>query len=95
MQTIKNVGPLSLGKLMGIVYAALGLLFMPIFLIAGGLAIFQAQGSEKFGGVGILFLAVLFPICYGVMGFIGGIIVGFIYNLAAKFAGGIQVELAP
>jgi hypothetical protein len=33
---------------------------------------------------------VFLPIIYAVVGFIGGVIVGFIYNLTAKWTGGIE-----
>jgi hypothetical protein len=95
MQTVKNIGVMSLGKLMGIVYGVLGLLFMPFFLIAGGLAMFQANEGHKMAAVGSLVIAVLFPVLYGAVGFIGGIIGAFVYNLASRYVGGIQIELAP
>jgi hypothetical protein len=37
---------------------------------------------------------VMIPVLYGVMGFIGGIIGALIYNLVAKWIGGIEVEVA-
>jgi hypothetical protein len=35
MKTIKSVGVLSVAKIMGAVYAVLGLLFAPMFLLIG------------------------------------------------------------
>jgi hypothetical protein len=99
MQIVKRIGVISLGKLMGITYACLGLLFMPFFLLAGGMAILGAQGADRAagigGGIGMVVMAIFFPIIYGLMGFVGGIIAGFIYNLASKWVGGIEIELAP
>jgi len=34
------------------------------------------------------------PIFYGILGFIGALISAFLYNIAAKFAGGIEVDAA-
>jgi membrane protease YdiL (CAAX protease family) len=39
-----------------------------------------------FSGVFVIFL----PIIYAVVGFIGGVIAGFIYNLVAKWTGGVE-----
>jgi hypothetical protein len=36
-----------------------------------------------------------FPIFYGVMGFIGGVVMAAMYNLVASFTGGIKMELTP
>ena len=38
-------------------------------------------------------IALFIPIVYGVMGFIAGAIGALIYNLMAKWVGGIQIEL--
>jgi hypothetical protein len=99
MQIVRRIGVMSLGKLMGITYGCMGLLFMPFFLVAGGLSILGGphgvdRGAAIGGGIGMLAIAVIFPIMYAVMGFIGGIIAAFIYNLASQWVGGIEIELA-
>jgi hypothetical protein len=93
MHIVKSVGVLSVAKIMGAVYAALGLIFMPIFLLAG-LAGMIAGGREgALGAVGGVLIAVLFPLLYGAVGFVGGAIGALLYNLFAKWVGGIQLEL--
>jgi len=42
-----------------------------------------------FGGAAF----VIFPILYGVIGFLGGAFVGLVYNVAAKSMGGLELEL--
>jgi hypothetical protein len=42
------------------------------------------------GGGAVLFL----PLVCGVFGFLGGLIVGTIYNLVAKVVGGLEIEVA-
>jgi hypothetical protein len=42
-----------------------------------------------FGVGSIIFL----PIFYGILGFIGGLITAWTYNLVARFAGGLEIEL--
>jgi hypothetical protein len=40
-------------------------------------------------GIGSLFL----PIIYGVFGFLGGLIAAAVYNLVAKWTGGVEITL--
>ncbi len=100
---IKSVGVLSVGKVMGLLYAALGLIFGGIFsfvaLLAAGAAAGgpggpggPGAGAFMFGfGVGaIIFL----PIMYGIIGFIAGLIMAALYNLIASTLGGIEIELS-
>jgi hypothetical protein len=42
-------------------------------------------------GVGSI---IFFPIMYAVFGFIGGAIQSLLYNLAAKYTGGLEIESA-
>jgi hypothetical protein len=97
MQIVRRIGVMSLGKLMGITYGCLGLLFMPFFLVAGGLSMFGAPAADRGAAIGggMVLMALIFPIVYAVMGFVGGIIAAFIYNLASQWVGGIEIELAP
>ena len=39
-------------------------------------------------------MALIFPIVYGIIGFIGGAAGAFLYNLAAGWIGGIELDLA-
>jgi hypothetical protein len=84
------ISPLRAGIVLGVLYGLLGLVFTPFILLvtifggkAGGL-------PAAFGGV---FFAILFPVLYAVMGFVGGIIASFIYNLVAKWTGGLEFEV--
>lgn len=93
MHTIKSVGVLSVAKVMGAIYALLGLIFMPIFLLAG-LAGSMAGGSNNpFGAIGGVALGIMAPIAYGLIGFVGGAIMAFLYNVMAKWLGGIEVQM--
>jgi hypothetical protein len=40
-----------------------------------------------------LVMMIVIPIFYGILGFIGGLISGLIYNAAAGFMGGIELEI--
>lgn len=46
------------------------------------------------GGIGWLSI-IVFPIVYAIAGFIGGIILGMLYNLVAGWTGGVELTLSP
>jgi len=101
MTTVRSIRVLSLGKVMGTIYAGMGLLFGLIFSfvsllgVAFGAALQEGTGFESmFGllfGVGAV---ILLPIFYGLMGFLGGLLMAALYNLAARVVGGLELELA-
>jgi hypothetical protein len=97
MHVIKSVGVLSVAKIMGLVYGCLGLIFIPFFLLMGlvGTMAGVKEGAIS-GAIGIVF-AIFMPVLYGIMGFVMGAIGALLYNLFAKWIGGIevQVELRP
>jgi len=95
MHTIKSVGVLSVAKVMGAIHAVLGLLFLPFALLITLIASMapQQNGHNPFGPfMGIAF-ASFAPVFYGVIGFVFGAIGAFLYNLMAKWLGGIEVRL--
>jgi hypothetical protein len=92
---IKRFEPLSVGKIAGILYAAIGLVIGVIVSLAatiGGLAGHSDFGAFTGGLVGIGAIIIL-PIFYGVLGFVVAIIAAWLYNLAAGFVGGIEIDV--
>ena len=98
---LKRVGVLSVGMTFGAIYAIFGLIFGVFFALfatlAGGLASLAedeaAEGGRLFGllfGVGAVFFL---PIFYGILGFLGGLLMGALYNLMSKLTGGIELTL--
>ncbi len=85
LRVIKRFTPLQLGKFLAVLYFAISLLIIP-FILLGSLV------GPKGSGMGLIFV-ILIPLIYTVIGFISGIIGAFIYNLVAKFVGGIEVEI--
>ena len=89
---LKKIGILSAGLISGIIYAAFGLLIGLFFAAFGGIvASLAEEGAGGILGFGA-FSIIIFPIMYGVMGFIAGIISALLYNLAAKWTGGLEME---
>jgi len=97
MHILKSVGVLSVAKLMGLMYACMGLIFAPRFLLIGRLVSTAGQHDNPVAGVFGIGFAVLFPPLDGVMGFIAGLIGAFLYTLFAGWVGGfaLDMELRP
>lgn len=92
---VKRVGVMSLAKVMAVIYAGIGLIagicVALLSLVAGG-----ALGQHGASGLGMGFgfgSIILFPILYGVLGFVGGIISAWLYNLVAGSIGGVELDL--
>jgi hypothetical protein len=95
MHIVKSVGVLSVAKIMGLVYACMGLIFAPLFLVMGMLGTMLGQDRTPFAGVFGVVFALLMPILYGLVGFIAGAIGALLYNLFSKLVGGFELELEP
>jgi hypothetical protein len=97
MRKIKKFEPLSVMRISAICYGALGLVEGAIFSVVFSLAPMAAAGGKQmprwmgllFGGLSI----VLFPILLGLMGAIMGGLGAVIYNVSARYVGGIAVEV--
>jgi hypothetical protein len=92
---IKRVGPLSCAKVAGILYAALGAIIgvlVALFSLSGALA------SDSFGGAGLgavvgVGAIVIVPVFYGCLGFVFALIAAALYNAAAGFVGGVELDV--
>lgn len=93
MHTIKAVGVLSVAKILGMIEACIGLLLMPIFLLMGLAGTLIGGERSPFTGMVGVIIAFMLPIVYGVIGFISGAIAAALYNLFAKWVGGIEVQV--
>ncbi|MBZ5631089.1 MAG: hypothetical protein LAO06_19725 [Acidobacteriia bacterium] len=94
MAVLKRIAPGSAAKVGLVVYGFVGLIlgaFCSVIAIAGMELIPHAR--LPFGrGIG-MFAIVLCPIVYGIMGGIGAAIAAAIYNLAASWVGGVEVDI--
>ena len=86
------------GIVLAVTYALLALVFVPFFIIVAmltsGMATHGAGVQPQMFPGGFVVMAVVFPIIYGVLGFIFGAIAAFIYNLVAGWTGGIELTLS-
>lgn len=105
--TIRRFHLLSVGKILGAIYAAISLLIVvPMLLVviiipmAGGAAMADDPDLQQFAGlfsavgiVGALIGVLLIPIVYGAMGFLAGCLGALLYNLFARLTGGISFDV--
>jgi hypothetical protein len=92
---VKRVGVLSLAKIQAVIMAVFGLIIGLFYgLLLGAMSAMMPSGRDgaAMGGIGILSVFI-FPIIYAVLGFIAGAIGALIYNFAAGFIGGIEMEI--
>jgi hypothetical protein len=98
---ISKIGVLSLGKVMGVTYALMGLLAggcLALVSLAGA-GFNAAAGSDEampsiFGAMFGVGAVIFLPIFYGVMGFIGGLIGAWLYNVVAGMIGGVELDVS-
>lgn len=98
---IRRVDPMSCAKVLGLLNAVggliAGLMVSTIGLAAGQLAQQGGGGAAPMAGaIGAMFgvgAIVFFPIVYGVIGFLAGVIGGLLYNVIAGLVGGIRLEV--
>ena len=98
---LKRMGVMTVALTFGVMYAVFGLIFGAFFalfsVVGGGLA--SLAGGEDGSGAGAMGLffgagaVVVLPIFYGVLGFLGGALMGALYNLVAKLTGGVELTL--
>jgi hypothetical protein len=96
-KTLKRIAPLQFGKVAGIVYGLISLIFVPfffIFAVIGSFTPHTASNPSPLIMIGMsLVMAIIFPIIYGVMGFVFGALSAWAYNLIANWVGGIEVDV--
>jgi hypothetical protein len=92
---IKRIAPLSCGRVAAVLYGAMGLIvgaIVSVAALAGGFGAGEAMGPLTGGIIGIGAIVAL-PLLYGGLGFLVALIAAWLYNLAAGYVGGIEIEL--
>ena len=87
MKELKRIGPLSLGKIFGMVGAVFGV------IVGLVLALFSGALGEPFLGDNWFVQVILVTIFYAIVSFVGGVIYAALYNLVAGWVGGVRIEL--
>ena len=90
---IKKINVLSVAKVACLLYALFGVTFGACVTLASlmGRPIFVAEDgtTNPLTGVGAI---IFFPILYALGGFLSGLLTALFFNLASKWAGGLEIE---
>ena len=90
---VTRIGPMSLAKISAALYALIGLVVGAV--VSAVSMIGGALGGSDTGMIGLVFGAaavILLPLLYGCMGFVGSLIGASLFNLAAGWVGGIELD---
>jgi hypothetical protein len=94
---ITRIAPLSCARIAGTLYAIVGFVagaFFSLISLAGGFAAQNSlAGSRGLGALIGTASIILFPICYGLIGFLTSLIGAWLYNVLAGMVGGIQMDV--
>ena len=97
MKTIKKFDPVSVMRIAGICYAALGLVEGLLFGMVVALKMFAAPGASAGGRIAGPLLGLLivigFPLLLGAIGALMAGVGALIHNVASKYVGGIVVTV--
>ncbi len=91
---VMGLGGLLVGLLGGLLYG--GLLAIPSLLGIGGGLTGKAPGAAGVGGLGLvlsLVIAIGFPLAYGAVSFVCGLINAVLINVVLGLSGGLELEL--
>jgi tetratricopeptide (TPR) repeat protein len=88
---IRKIGSLSLAKMLGVMYTVIGLIVGIISIIFSLFFAYQYSFSSSLSLINFMEL-ILFPVGYGIIGLISGLIIAAIYNFVAGRLGGIELE---
>lgn len=94
---VKRIGVIQLGKILAALYGFMGLLIVPFFLLFGAIAALAPQKGDAPPAIAVvivsLVMAVGLPLFYALMGFLIGVIGAAMYNLIAKWLGGLELDI--
>jgi len=96
--TIHRVGPLSVAKVAGMLYAILGLIFGAIISLLALVGAMAASADEPgAAAVGAIFgvgAVIFLPIVYGGLSFVVTLLIAALFNMTARIVGGVQIDVS-
>ena len=91
MHRVQRIGVAQLAKIMGVLYLVIGFVIgLCIYLFSSLIPSNPMTPGFKMGGVaGLIFI----PVLYGLFGYLGGAFMAWLYNLVARWVGGLEFEV--
>jgi len=83
---LKKIEPLKAGYVSGLLYLLISVIIIVPFTLLGSIV-----GTKE--NVLGMFVVIIIPIIYGIVGFLGGLITAALYNFVAKNIGGLEIEV--
>jgi Transmembrane domain of unknown function (DUF3566) len=96
MKKIKRVGVLSIAKFQAVMMATVGLAIGLMVYWVQALLLHTTTAEAPMAKLASAFgplVIILFPVTYGILGFVMGTVGAALYNLIARWIGGIEIEL--
>ena len=91
MRKARRLRPLSFAKFQAILMAPVGLLAGVLYALGG--AVYELATRNLNAGTALAFLALLgMPIAFAGIGFVAGIAEALLYNIFARWLGGLEVD---
>lgn len=92
---LMHVPPIRFGIVLGLINGVIGMITAPILLLSlGAAATWDTNLLPRFMGIPWLFAggaALFMPFIHAVGGFLVGVLLAMIYNLASRWTGGIEI----
>ena len=95
---VTRIGPMSVARIAGVLYALMGLIFGLVISVASAVGVMAPGGDTSgLGGSMMLGAAAVFvlPIVYGFIGFVTSLIGAAMYNALASTVGGVEIDTRP
>ena len=94
---IRHISPLRFGIVLGLINGFVGLIVAPVLLLTLGAAatVADLNVAPKLLGIPWLFAgaaSLFMPFIHAVGGFLVGVLLAMVYNLAARWTGGIEMS---
>ena len=89
MEVLRLIAPLPAARVLGLLYMVISIPFAILFW-------YFAPANSPFGGLGAtggIFMVIILPIIYGVVGFVMTLLGAWLYNVMAGLLGGIRIEV--
>lgn len=94
MYKVKKIEVLPLAYTIGLVYLFFGLILGIVIAIIRGYPSLSVLSNEALTQLTLAQIILLYPVSYGVGGFLIALIIGILYNQISKITGGISIQLA-
>lgn len=96
--TVRKVGVTSLGKLVGVWQAIIGLVVGVFGTVVTTVNLFEENSYGLLARIGVAFLValvwlVVYPLVAFAIGWIQGVILGIIFNVVVSGSGGLSLEV--